>query len=79
MLPVGVSPLAAKPEQFRRVPVEAKDPLAARLHDDVTKAAAEAPGYEVLFTARPGEETDLEMRARARVQDEVFPLDRSKL
>jgi hypothetical protein len=62
MLKLGVSEVAAKPEDFRRVPIEATDPLQAMQSD----AVAKTEGYRPLFAARPGVLTDPEVHARRR-------------
>jgi hypothetical protein len=64
MLKNGAHDLTAKPEDFRRVPVTATDPLQALQSDEV--AEAKKDGYYSLFAAKPGVLTDPEIHARAR-------------
>jgi hypothetical protein len=68
----GVSDLSAKPEDFKRVPVQASNPLQAQ-----TKDEAQVDGYHVLFAAKPGVLTDPEIMANRRAIDP--PTDPTKL
>jgi hypothetical protein len=70
----GVNTLEAKPEDFKRIAVEAADPLAAQLSDSVREAAK---GYQIMFAAKPGIMTDPEVSARVRQMSPSF--DRSKM
>jgi len=63
----GVSEDAAKPEDFVRVAVTAKDQLAAMLADEVHTAAG--TDFNVVLATLPGQPTGPEMMARRRVMD----------
>jgi hypothetical protein len=67
MLKEGVSEFEAKTTDFKRVPVEARDPLQAQM----SEAVAKEKGYRVLFAAKPGVLTDPEIMARRRELDAV--------
>lgn len=71
----GVNPIAAKPEDFLRVPVEAADPLSARMHDDLVE---KAKGFDPYVAMKPGIMTDMETSAYSRVANGA-PTDRSKI
>jgi hypothetical protein len=71
----GASVLTATPEDFKRIPVDAEDPLAAQMNDEVRK---QAEGHVILFAAKPGIMTDPEVMARSRSFDSN-QVDRSKL
>lgn len=63
----GVSEDAAKPEDFVRVAVTARDQVQALLKDEVKAAAGTE--YNVVLAAPPGVQTGPEIMARRRVQD----------
>lgn len=65
MIKKGINDMTAKPEDFKRVSVEATDPIAAQTDD---KVIAENE-YRVLFATRPGVPTDPETMARRRVYE----------
>ncbi len=78
----------AKPEDFKRVRVEATDPFAAQTSDegraalfdsaeDAAKPGAE-PTYLFLYTTNPDEMSDAEIRARSRAH-QIDSIDRSKI
>jgi len=67
---------AAKPEEFRRVPVRATDPMSAQFSDEVKAAREEAPGYDFMMVAKPGQETHPEMMARQREMSGSARLDK---
>lgn len=73
-LKAGVNVLTAAPDDFKRIAVQAPDPLAAQMHDDVRKSA---DGFTILFSAPPGVMTDPEIQARVRVMSPMT--DRSKI
>ena len=74
MLKDGVSELDAKPEDIKRVHVNAVSSLAAQMHDDVQKFE----GHKAVFVAKPGVPTDLETHARRR-ELEGAPVDYTKI
>ena len=67
MLKQGVSEFTATPDDFRRVPVVAADPIKAQQDPDVL--AAEQEGYTVMLASRPGIQTQAEVLARGRLYD----------
>lgn len=75
MMKDGVSELTAKPEDFKRVSVTAKDPIDAQTSETVQK---EMKGYRVLFAVPPGVMSDPEIHARRRTMD-FDTVDKSKL
>lgn len=64
----GVSEDAAKPEDFKRVPVVAKDQVQALLDDNVRKEAGD--DFHVVLATLPNSPTGPEMMARRRVMDQ---------
>jgi len=74
MLKKGVSELTAGEDDFLRVPVQADQPIAALMKDEVQNHKTHRP----LFAARPGVMTDPEIMARRRTM-EGPPVDRSRL
>ena len=62
MLKNGKHSESAAIEDFRRVPVNATDPLQAQMSDEVAKQ----DGYYPILVAKPGVLTDPEIHARAR-------------
>ena len=62
MIKNGRTEQSAAIEDFRRVRVEASDPLQAFTHEDVQKIE----GYYPILTAKPGVLTDPEVHARRR-------------
>ena len=67
LLKQGVSEFTATPDDFRRVPVWATDPINAQQDPDVL--AAEKEGYICLLASRPGIQTQAEVLARGRLYD----------
>lgn len=62
----GVAWLDATPEDFRRVTVVSSEPYKALQSEEVVKAAAEAPGWDVLQAVPQGGLQEHEMSARTR-------------
>lgn len=74
----GVLPHAAKPEDFKRIPLTAEGAYAARSHAEVD--AAEKAGFTVLQVMGPGQATEAERMARSRAQDAIYgAFDRTKV
>lgn len=75
----GVNPLAAKADDFKRVPAAASSPTGAMESDAV--AAVAKTGFKPLQAVVPGMLTDYEMGARRREHEAALggPLDRSKI
>ena len=67
MIKNGVSEFTALPDDFRRVPVVAQDPMKAQMDPGVL--AAEAEGYRCMLASRPGIQTQAEVLARVRLYD----------
>lgn len=55
--------MAAVPEDFKRVEVEATDPLAAQYDAKLTQHLTD---YRILWATKPGYQTDPERQAQAR-------------
>lgn len=72
LLKDSVSDLSAKPDDFKRVSVEASSPIAAQISDK-----AKVQGYRAIFATKPGVLTDPEVMARRREAD--VHVDRSKI
>ena len=72
LLKDGVSDLSAKPEDFKRVLVEASSPIAAQISDK-----GKVEGFRSIFATKPGVMTEPEVMARRRQVD--VQVDRSKI
>lgn len=68
MMRNGVSEGAATQDDFKRVLVTARDPLAALMTDEV-KAVADADGFRAVIAVPPGTPTGPETMARRRALD----------
>ena len=68
---------AAKPEDFKRVPVQAADPMNAQFSDEVD--AAKKAGFDFVMVAKPGQETEPEMQARHRELSGSHRLDKREV
>ena len=76
MIRNGVSEGAATQDDFRRVPVVAKDPLAAMMSDEVQAVANE--GFRPMVATTPGSPTGPETMARRRALDADGSLEGSR-
>jgi hypothetical protein len=74
LLKRGVNSLDASTGDFKRISVEASDPLSAQMHGDVAKEK----DYQALFAVPPGVASDPEIQARRR-EMEGPAVDRSKI
>jgi hypothetical protein len=75
MIRRSTSEFEAKPADYKRVAVEASEPLQAMLDD---KVQAEGKDWRPMCATKPGVYTDPEVNARRR-EMEGPPVDRSKL
>lgn len=66
MLKTGISEFAAKPDDFKRVTVEASDALQAQLHDDVAKEKE----HRVLMVTAHGALIEAEVLALRRAAED---------
>jgi hypothetical protein len=73
LLKEGVNPMEAKPDDYKRVPVQATSTLAAQMLDE-----AQVAGYRPVNATPPGYTTDDEVMARQRELNGP-PVDKSKL
>lgn len=78
MLRAGVAQHVAKPDDFKRVSVVAREAFGAR--SDAAVLAAEAAGYQLVTVVNPGGTSDAENQARRRAHEAEFPAtDRTKI
>ena len=74
MIREGASELTATSEDFRRVPVDAADPIGAV----TSKEAAAVKGWRPMFAAPPGVPTEPEIMSRRRALEGPV-VDKSKI